>query len=115
MAINEQVRHQIHLKLEESLGPEIAAAVMELLPPVGWADVATKSDLEHHAEVNKTEHEHITEINRREHEALVLGLREEIRAQGERLEHELRSQLFKIMTFMTTLAAVSLVVARLFS
>jgi hypothetical protein len=30
---------------EEAMGPERAATLMSLLPPVGWADVATKHDL----------------------------------------------------------------------
>ena len=29
------------------LNEEAADTLMELLPPVGWADVATKSDLQH--------------------------------------------------------------------
>lgn len=46
MAITEGNRHRLHRKLEELLGEDEAATLMEHLPPVGWADVATKSDLE---------------------------------------------------------------------
>jgi hypothetical protein len=46
MVLDERSRHELHLKLEEVLGPEQAATLMEMLPPVGWADVATKRDLD---------------------------------------------------------------------
>jgi len=46
MAIDERRRHEMYLSLERVLGREAADALMEHLPPVGWADVATKSDLE---------------------------------------------------------------------
>lgn len=45
MAIDERARHELHRKLEEVLGAEEAATLMAHLPPVGWADVATKQDL----------------------------------------------------------------------
>ncbi len=45
MAIDERTRHQLFLRLEEVLGDEDANTLMEHLPPVGWADVATKTDL----------------------------------------------------------------------
>jgi hypothetical protein len=45
MAIDERARHELHRKLEEVLGAEEAATLMAHLPPVGWADVATKHDL----------------------------------------------------------------------
>ena len=45
MAITEETRHHLYLRLEEVLGPEEATHLMEHLPPVGWADVATKHDL----------------------------------------------------------------------
>lgn len=46
MAIDERTRHELFLKLEDVLGPEEATTLMEHLPPVGWADVATKRDLD---------------------------------------------------------------------
>ena len=50
MAITERNRHQLYQRLEEVLGREEAAVLMEHLPPVGWADVATKRDLDHLAD-----------------------------------------------------------------
>ena len=45
MALDERARHELFLRLEQLLGPASAETLMELLPPVGWADVATKHDL----------------------------------------------------------------------
>ena len=47
MALDERARHHLYQRLEEQLGPEAASTLMEHLPPVGWADVATKRDLDH--------------------------------------------------------------------
>jgi hypothetical protein len=47
VAITEETRHHLYQRLEEALGPEEATTLMEHLPPVGWADVATKHDLDH--------------------------------------------------------------------
>lgn len=46
MALDERARHELHRKLEELLGADQASTLMEMLPPVGWADVATKRDLD---------------------------------------------------------------------
>jgi len=45
MAVDERSRHELHRRLEEVLGPDPATTLIEHLPPVGWADVATKHDL----------------------------------------------------------------------
>jgi hypothetical protein len=45
MAVDERARHELHRKLEQVLGADEAATLMAHLPPVGWADVATKHDL----------------------------------------------------------------------
>ncbi len=47
MSITESDRHRLYQRLETILGPDEATTLMEHLPPVGWADVATKRDLEH--------------------------------------------------------------------
>ena len=45
MAVDERSRHELYRRLEEVLGPEAATTLIEHLPPVGWADVATRHDL----------------------------------------------------------------------
>ncbi len=57
MVVDERSRHQLHVRLEEILGAEAAAVLMEHLPPVGWADVATKRDLDQLRADFKREHE----------------------------------------------------------
>jgi hypothetical protein len=46
MAVDERSRRELYDRLEQTLGPEHADTAMALLPPVGWADVATKHDLD---------------------------------------------------------------------
>ncbi len=46
MAVDEAARHQLYNDLVEAVGPESTGTMMELPPPVGWADVATKQDLD---------------------------------------------------------------------
>ncbi len=46
MALDERARHDLYLRLEEHLGAEAAETLMEHLPPPGWAEVATKRDLD---------------------------------------------------------------------
>ena len=47
MAVTDQSRYDLHRKLDAVLGTEEATTLMEHLPPVGWADVARRSDLDH--------------------------------------------------------------------
>jgi hypothetical protein len=46
MSVTEFQRHQIFQWLEATMGAEKAAIMMDLLPPVGWGDIATRADLE---------------------------------------------------------------------
>jgi hypothetical protein len=43
--IDERARHELFVAVEDTLGRDHADTLMSLLPPVGWADVATKHDL----------------------------------------------------------------------
>ena len=45
MAITEQSRHDLYVWLEAALGAQEATTLMEHLPPVGWADVSTRTDV----------------------------------------------------------------------
>ena len=43
--VSDQDRRLLYEALEQRLGASAAGTLMELLPPVGWADVARQSDL----------------------------------------------------------------------
>lgn len=45
MAVDERSRKELYDTLETTLGSGPADTMMSLLPPVGWADVATKQDI----------------------------------------------------------------------
>jgi hypothetical protein len=102
MATSEESRHEMYVKLEEVLGAQVAATVMEHLPPVGWGDVATKRDLD----------------------AVESALRHDIDALGvrmdrdfERLRAELRGDINRLLLWLfptlLTMLALSVGAARL--
>jgi hypothetical protein len=45
MAVDERGRLQLAEAAKRAFGDDAGITLMELLPPVGWADVATKQDL----------------------------------------------------------------------
>jgi hypothetical protein len=95
MAVDEQARHELYNRLVEALGADHARTLMEHLPPVGWADVATKRDLD------ALRHE----LNALIHEA-VGSLRADINAQT-------RLLFFSMLTVMFTAVALAFTAARL--
>lgn len=46
MVPDERARHELYLRLQATIGADAATTLMEMLPPVGWADVATKRELD---------------------------------------------------------------------
>ena len=108
MAISEESRHHLYQRLEQVLGPDEATVLMEHLPPVGWADVATKRDLdvlgmrfdrmdERFTDVDRR----LTEMDRRWDERFAHVDRRLERI--EQLPREFRWQLYTLMSFMAVM------------
>ena len=96
MAITEKSRHHLYQRLEEALGSEEAAVLMEHLPPVGWADVATKRDLDNLHDRIRVDLANIrTEIAelRTEVRTEIAELRTEVRTEMAGLRADLRGDL----------------------
>ena len=125
MAVDERSRHKLRARLEEVLGPEEAAVLMEHLPPVGWADVATKRDLDHLSVLMKGDLEQFRTENKREHETLRAEfkrdheqLRAEFRQAHEALEYKLMAALrqellHQTRTFMLAMSGTVVAVGSL--
>jgi hypothetical protein len=45
MPVDDRRRLALHDAVRRTLGEDEASTLMELLPPIGWADIATKHDL----------------------------------------------------------------------
>ena len=99
MAIDEQARHRLYDRLEAVLGPEEATILMEHLPPVGWADVATKRDLDALAVATKQDIEALAQRNQLEHEVLEQRLLATFRAE---LNQQTRTMILAMITTMVT-------------
>ncbi len=112
MSIDERSRHQLHVKLEEILGAEEASTLMAHLPPVGWADVATKRDLDQLAAQNSREHEQLaTKLELQEMKSEVVEkLHSEIRSE---IRSATRTFIAVMTTLTTTLAGIAFGAAHL--
>ena len=99
MAVSEKQRHELMKAMEGALGPEPAETLMNLLPPVGWADVATRSDLDHLRVAGRADvdllraelHSEMSEL-RSDLRAEMGDLRAGLRAEMGELRSELRSE-----------------------
>jgi hypothetical protein len=99
MTIDERARHRLHERLGEVLGPEEAAILMEQLPPVGWADVATKQDLESLRFATKQDIEHLR--------AEMKGGFAQVEARMGAELHALESRLLRSMLVANSLSAAT--------
>ncbi len=125
MAVDEGSRHKLHTRLEEVLGTEEAAVLMEHLPPVGWADVATKRDLDQLAVATKRDLDqqtiaiqrelHLTvDAVKQEFDLKLDGLKQELLATfRSELLHQTRTMMFGLSTSVVAVGGVAIAAARL--
>ena len=100
MSITEASRFQLRTAIGQILSEEAADTLMELLPPVGWADVATKTDLQHLRDELKTDIQHL----RDELKADMLNLRNEFKSDIHALRVEFKADIQALqLSFETTL------------
>ena len=100
MSITEASRFQLRTAMGLILSEEAADTLMELLPPVGWADVATKTDIQH----LRDEMQHL----RNELKGDMLNLQLTIEVSVRKLIHE---QTKWLITTMIAMNAVTVAVA----
>jgi hypothetical protein len=121
MAISEHGRFELHQALERAIGVEQAATLMEHLPPVGWADVATKRDLDHLATATTRDLDQLGTVLRSEIAALgsdlrieMSGLRADVHsAITTSISLQTRTLMFALIGTQFTLAALAFGAARL--
>ena len=96
MTIDEQHRHDLHSRLDDVLGPKEATTLMQHLPPVGWADVATRQDLDHLAVLLRSDIRVASVELRDELRGDMAELRDELRGDMAELRDELRSDMTEL-------------------
>jgi len=106
MSITEASRFHLRTAIGLILSEEAADTLMELLPPVGWADVATKTDIQH----LRDEMQHLRDELKGDMRALQLT----IEATLEKRLHEQTKWLITTMIAMNTvMLAASVALSKL--
>jgi len=99
----------MHERLVDVLGEEVAGFVMEHLPPVGWADVATKRDIDQLAVVTKREIDQLAVSTKRELEQSTSLLRAEMATGNATLAAELRGEMVRQTRAMIVTLVITMI------
>ena len=129
MAVDERARLRLAEVAKRVFGDEAAITLMELLPPVGWADVATKHDLAHLETVMNLQLEAVErrfdvvdgrfDVVEQRFGAVdgrfdgVDGRLDRIESRVDDLAREIRTQTWKLMTLMVAVVGVVVAAVRL--
>ena len=93
MVISEEPRHELFTALEGAIGRPATATLMAHLPPVGWADVATKSDLRTEIALLRSDLRAEIALLRSELRTEIADLRTELKGDIAELRTELRDEI----------------------
>jgi len=100
MAPDERTRIELSQQLNERFGPDLAVYLMEVIPPFGWNEIATRTDLK--------------DLETR----LALrfdGVRDRIDLKADALEHKLtgefRHQMNRMLTWLVPVVIAAIVAA----
>ena len=105
MVIDERARHELYERLESTVGEEATGTLMSYLPPVGWADVATKRDLDQlSGEFDQLRREVRMEMGSMRHELLAEFHRE--------LTRQTRTIIFSVLGTLIGLSGLALTLSR---
>ena len=112
MALDERARHELFLRLEQALGPESAESLMELLPGVGWADVATSRDLDALEERMNLRFERLEQRFELSEQKVLAAFRGELLVQSNAIGGQMRTLVMANVASVVSTAAFAFGVAR---
>jgi hypothetical protein len=110
MPVSESARYRLYEAARAELGDEPAETLMDLLPPVGWADVATKADLRHLGDTLRLEFRAgLTELRAE----FKTELHESHGSLSRQMHDQTRTLFFTILASNATLVALAFAAARI--
>ena len=103
MTTTDNDRRILHSAFEKACGPRPAEILMEHLPPAGWRDLATKSDVESASLLLRTDMEVEFANVRTEMRTEFAKIRTEMRTEFANVRTEMRTEFANIRTEMADL------------
>ncbi|MFN5650430.1 MAG: hypothetical protein ACK49M_02985 [Actinomycetes bacterium] len=103
MTTTDNDRRILHSAFEKACGPRPAEILMEHLPPAGWRDLATKSDVESASLLLRTDMEVEFANVRTEMRTEFANIRTEMRTEFANIRTEMRTEFANIRTEMADL------------
>ena len=92
MTLDDRARAALQEALDRTLGDENADTLMGYLPPVGWADVATKRDLDALSVVTRKDLENASALLRIEFHTEFAAVRQEMGSEFAAVRQEMGSE-----------------------